>query len=34
LCRLRPYLQTLDQAEKACHGQTLLLFTKIRKLLQ
>ncbi len=29
---LPPYLQTLDQARKACQGQTLQLITKIRKL--
>ncbi len=30
--RLRPYLQTLDQARKVCQGQTLQLITKIRRL--
>ncbi len=30
--RLQPYTQTLDQVDKACHGQTLQLSTDIRKL--
>ncbi len=32
LGRLWPYPQTLDQAGKTCHGQTLQLMTKICKL--
>ncbi len=32
LGRLQPYLQTLDQAKKACQGQTLKHIAKIRKL--